>query len=140
MNPSGSIPMDVKSALNSLSVKTTEICYYAKKAHNVNYSNVYIQAKIDSYPERRDLKVERIIAEFLCVLYYIWDTYGIRYTRNYLKDTIDSFPEPDEKLTTYISQNIQKVYEDLWLSPLPGDPLPGDKPAKPKNKGKTKNS
>ncbi len=119
MDQTGNIPMDIKVALAPLSVKMTEVCLYAEKAHKIKYSNVYIQAKIDLYPDKRDPKVEVIIAEFLCILDYISDTYGIRNVKRYLKDTLDSFPKPSPELKNYIAQNVKKVYESLWGTAYP---------------------
>ena len=123
---SGSIPVDIRASLNAHSdknytIKATHICSYAKKAHDVKYSNVYIHSVIDDYPDKSNLRAQRIIAEFLCVLYYIWNTYGIRNTKKVLDRVIESFPEPDKELKEYIENNVKKIYEELWRTPYTPD-------------------
>lgn len=119
MYQAGSIPSNIKIALAPFSVVMTEVCLYAEKAHGTKYSNVYIQAKIDLYPDKRDPKVEIIIAEFLCINEYISYTYGDRNVKKYLKDIINSFPKPSPELKNYIAQNVKKVYESLWGTAYP---------------------
>lgn len=130
-NISGTIPPDVMASLKSMDVKLTDVSVYARRAHNENFSNVYLQKVIGEFPERRKFAVEKIVAEFVCMIYYIQDVYGLSSLRRQgqiVKQIIETFPNPDRELREYIQKRLISVYESLWLAPYPEEGrIPGKK-------------
>ncbi len=125
----GTIPPDVMASLKSMDVKITEVSVYARRAHNENFSNVYLQRVIGEFPKRRVFEIEKILAEFICMIYYLQDVYGLDAMRGpIVKQTIESFPNPAPELKEYIQKRLKSVYENLWLVPFPEDKkVPGKK-------------
>lgn len=124
------------ASLRSMDVKLTDVSFYAKRAHNDNFSNVYLEKIIKNFPEKRKFSIEKLLAEFVCLIYFIQDNYGLSSMKGQsqiVKQVIETFPNPSSEITEYIRKRLKSVYESLWLMPFPEEDAEPPKPRKKKS-------